>query len=50
MKPRAMHPVRYTRQPGRWPFRLTRGLAINLDMGLSGSMVFEERGEIMGML
>ena len=50
MKPRAMHPVQYSRQPGRWPFRLTRGLAVNLDMGLTGGMVFEERGEILGML
>jgi len=50
MIPRALHPVAYIRQPGRWPFRLVRGLAVNLDMGLRGTWSFEERGEILGML
>jgi len=50
MIPRALHPVRYQRQPGRWPFRLCGPFSVNLDMGLRGTWSFEERGEILGML
>jgi hypothetical protein len=50
MIPRLIHPVRYTRQRGRWPFVLTAPIVVDLGMGHLGHVTFEERGQILGML
>ena len=50
MIPRLIHPVFYERQRGRWPFRLTGPVVVNLGMGHLGHIAFYERDEMLGLL
>jgi hypothetical protein len=47
MIPRLIHPVFYERQRGRWPFRLTGPVVVNLGMGHLGHIAFYERDEML---
>ena len=50
MIPRLIQPVHYERVRGRWPFRLTDPVRVDLGLGHVGHVAFSERGEILGTL